>query len=327
MYIFTELHSAHLSGPTYLTIGNLDGLHRGHLALIKQMCELAKANSHDTVNIGVITFDPHPRAILRPELSPKLLTSPRQRLLFAAREGATFGVIQPFTKATARMRAVEFMRLLKQCLGLTVLAVGPDFALGKGRSGDINRLREIGDELNYQVVVVPQVEWKGEQVRSSRIRELLSTGDVEAAAGLLSRNYIVDGEVIAGDRRGRTIGIPTANLQVPEDILLPMDGVYATRTWINSHSPEDDCQVDSSESFASVTNLGFRPTINGREHRFETHLLDYSHPDDPDSLYGAKLSVEFVARLRDEKRFEDLNELIAQIKRDIERARATLSTR
>ena len=325
MEIYTDVRQANLTGPTCLTIGTLDGMHRGHQALVVELGKIAQNYPEDNANIGLITFDPHPRAVLKPEAAPKLLSTPEERMEQAAKAGATFGIIQSFTTGISQFRAISFMSLLKENLGLTTLAIGPDFALGKGRSGNIDRLREIGQEIGYEVIQLPQVEWQGEPVRSSRIRELLCEGNVEVAAGLLARPYAIPGLVVDGDKRGRTIGVPTANLVVAPERLLPADGVYATRTWIESTASEKAHQWSNTGSFASVTNLGVRPTVNGREHRFETHLLDFPPEGLPDDLYGDTLRVEFIARLRGEKRFDGLDALVTQIQADIKEARAILS--
>lgn len=322
MQLFGDVRQANLAGPTVLTIGNFDGVHLGHQALFRTMLELASSQSAAAPHIGILTFDPHPLAVLRPELAPTLLTSPQERIELMANLGLNLGIIQPFTQEIANLRAVEFMTLLKQHVGLTTLVVGPDFALGRGRSGDIPRLREIGSELGYQVVVIEPVHWGEHSVRSSNIRKLLLDGHVAQAAELLGRFYAVSGEVVDGDRRGRLIGTPTANLLVPSNRLLPLDGVYATRT----HIRQSDQDAASSAVYESVTNLGVRPTVDGHQHRFETHLLDFPPAGGSGDLYGQTLRVEFVARLRGEQRFPDLDALKNQIAADIEQARQIFSS-
>lgn len=168
--LFTDVRQAELPGPTYLTIGNFDGLHRGHQTLFRTMQQLAAENGTPDANIGMLTFDPHPLAVLRPELAPPLLTTPQERLQLIAGMGLNLGILQPFTADIANFRAVEFMTLLKEHLGLRMLVVGPDFALGRDRSGNIPRLREIGRELDYQVVSIDPVDWNDHAVRSSHIR-------------------------------------------------------------------------------------------------------------------------------------------------------------
>lgn len=330
MQIFTDIHKPAFIGPTYLTIGNLDGMHRGHQQLFHTIRSLAEQSA--APNIGLLTFDPHPLEVLRPEQPLQLLTTPQERIQLAGEHGANFGIICPFTPEIAKMRAVEFMHALTQNFGLTELVVGPDFALGHGRSGNIDRLREIGQELEYTLTVLEPVEWQNKSVRSSIIRKILQTGDVAEASQLLGRPYQITGMVVEGDKRGRTIGVPTANLQVDENRLWPLDGVYATRTYIQAAGPEKDNQpfVAQKQIFDSVTNLGTRPTVNGVEHRFETHLLDFPpiKADGEladDDLYGKVLAVEFIERLRGEERFDGLEALKNQIHRDIQQARSILA--
>ncbi|MCB9156245.1 MAG: riboflavin biosynthesis protein RibF [Caldilineaceae bacterium] len=334
MQLITDLRTVRLERPTILTIGNFDGLHRGHQALLHIMAELAAQAAAQQPDmpapaIGLLTFDPHPLAVLRPDKPIQLLTLPQERIQFAARAGADLGIIQPFTPEIAGLRAAEFMQLLRTHLNLQMLAVGPDFALGKGRSGNIERLGELGAELGYELHVIEPVDWNGKAARSSHIRQLLQTGEVAEAAELLSRPYHVTGRVIEGDHRGSTIGIPTANLQTAPNKMLPQDGVYATRTYVPL-SPTHSLNVGDFPAakatgmlaaYHSVTNIGMRPTVNGREHRFETHLLDFPPDGASGNLYDEILTVEFMARLRGEQKFAGIDELVGQIHRDIAMAR------
>lgn len=329
--LFTDVRQAQLPGPTFLTIGNFDGVHLGHQTLFRTMQDLAAKRSEEHPYIGMLTFDPHPLSVLRPELAPPLLTTPQERIKLIEEMGLNLGILQPFTPEIANLRAVEFMTLLKEHLGLSVLVVGPDFALGRGRSGDIPRLREIGRELGYEVVSIAPVDWGEHSVRSSHIRQLLREGDVAGTAQMLGRRYSVSGTVVTGDQRGRLLGTPTANLSVAAERLLPLDGVYVTLTHVPSApasptpvSPTDATGADGA-TFASVTNLGVRPTVDGHQHRFETHLLDFPPPGASGDLYGKTLTVEFVERLRGEQRFNGLDELQAQIQRDIDGARKHLA--
>lgn len=318
MRTFEDLREAAPAGPTYLTIGNFDGLHRGHQALLAQMRALAEADPRGaqtgSAQTALLTFDPHPLAVLRPDRPPLLLTTPWERIALAALYGVDLGIMQPFTAETAGLSAREFVTLLRQHLGLAALVVGPDFALGRQRSGDIPALRVLGEELGFAVYVVEPVEWAGTPARSSVIRDLLRDGDARAAADLLGRHYSVTGEVRHGDRRGRQIGVPTANIVPETSKILPADGVYATVAHV--------CSPHWAYSFPSVTNVGVRPTVDGLHHRVEAHLLNFPPPELPDNLYGQTITLEFVERLRGEQRFSGLDALVAQIQKDIERARA-----
>ncbi len=316
MQIFRSIREANLAGPTALTIGNFDGLHRGHQALLRQVAAVAAALPGGAGRAGLLTFSPHPLSVLRPDFPHQVLTTPEERVALAGEMGADFGVIEPFTLELAALEPRVFMELVQRHLGLAALVVGPDFALGRNRAGDIDTLRALGGEMGFTVNAIEPEEWQGKPVRSSIIRHCLMAGDVAEAADLLGRSYRVPGIVQPGDSRGRTIGTPTANVAADPDRLLPADGVYATYTvLLDSAGPE---------VYLSVTNLGVRPTVDGLHHRVETHLLDFPPPGRSGDLYGRPIAIDFVARLRGEKRFENLDALVAQIRADIAEARRIL---
>ncbi len=325
MQQFVNIAQVQLPGPSFVTIGNFDGLHRGHQALLRQVVQVGQqAWQTGAVKTppqsGLITFDPHPLTVLRPDIPLLLLTTPQERLDLAAQLGIDYGIVQCFTPEIARLEAHDFIRLLKTHLGLAGLVVGPDFALGRGRKGDLNTLRDLGKEFDYTLYIIDPVVQTEKPVRSQIIRQAIQLGDITTAADLLGRFYRVRGEVISGDQRGRQIGIPTANLQTPPDKLLPAKGVYATRT----HIQADHQSGEGKRAFNSVTNLGVRPTVDGAQRRLETHILDFPPVNHTGDLYGQTLTVEFVARLRDEQRFSGIDALVAQIQLDIEQARALL---
>ena len=314
MLTFRDIRQAQVPGPTALTIGNFDGLHLGHQALLDQLRGVAQEYSAvgGPLRTAILTFDPHPLSVFRPNEPLLLMTSARERLVLAAEHRIDYGIAHPFTRETANLEAHEFMALLKQHLQLAALVVGPDFALGRNRSGTLDKLAELGQEYGYSVHVMPPFLLGDQPVRSSRVRDLLLEGDVTTAARLLGRSYTVGGSVQAGDQRGRQVGIPTANVAAPADKLLPADGVYATRTRI--------CAADGASVYNSVTNIGVRPTVGGSERRVETHLLHFPSPTEIDDLYGQTLAVEFIGRLRGEQRFASVGDLVRQIHIDIERA-------
>ncbi len=315
MLTFRDIRQAQLPGPTALTIGNFDGLHLGHQALLDQLRGVAHnhpAGAGQPLATAIVTFDPHPLSVFRPQEPLLLMTSARERLALAAEHRIEVGITHPFTRETAALEAHEFMALLKQHLNLAALIVGPDFALGRNRSGNIERLTALGAEIGYTVHVMPPFLLAGQPVRSSRVRELLLAGDVAEAGRLSGRAYRVEGLVQSGDQRGRSVGIPTANVAAPTDKLLPADGVYATRTLV--------CAASGVYSYDSVTNIGVRPTVGGTERRVETHLLRFPPPTQVDDLYGQTLAVEFLQRLRGERRFASVQELVRQIHLDIEQA-------
>lgn len=317
MQTFADLRDAQCTGPVAVTIGNFDGLHLGHQALLAHLRDLAAdlaRTAKRPAASALVTFSPHPLAVLRPERTHLLLTTPRERLLLAAGVGIDIGVLHPFTYETARTTPREFCELLTRHLGMAALLVGPDFALGRNRAGDIPTLRELGAELGFTVHVLEPVALASQPVRSSLVREVLLDGDVATARRLLGRPYRAVGVVRRGDQRGRTVGIPTANIQPPADKLLPGDGVYATRARLTT--------FDQVYDLPSVTNIGVRPTVDGLHRRVETHILNFPPPGQLDDLYGETVAVDFIARLRGEQRFPNLDALVQQIHTDIAAARA-----
>ena len=316
MRLVTDLDSTTLAGPTFLTIGNFDGVHRGHQALFAKLRALAAAHQ-PAAQSALLTFDPHPLTILRPDRELKLLTTPLERIGLAAESGIDIGIIQPFSKELAALTPAQFLQILKDRLGLAGLVVGPDFALGHERSGNLETLAALGQSIGYELHIVEPVDWQEHPVRSSIIRSLIETGEIEEAGELLGRNYHLTGTVVEGDKRGRTIGFPTANLQVPAHKLLPANGVYAALAHLES--------LEGKPVFASATNIGMRPTVNGLNLRVEPYLIDFPTPGISDNLYGQTIRLEFVARLRGEQRFPSLDALIQQIGQDAERAKALLS--
>lgn len=312
MQIYHDIRTAAVAGPTVLTIGNFDGLHRGHQALLATV--RARANEFGPAGqAALLTFSPHPLAVLRPEYPHQILTTPEERMQLAAAAGIDFGIIQPFNAEVAAFTAQTFLTLLKTHCGLAGLIVGPDFALGRNREGDLARLQELGQEMDFFLDVMTPIDWENRPVRSSIIRHKLREGDVEEARRLLGRAYAVTGQVESGDKRGRQIGVPTANIATPAEFLLPGDGVYATMVHV--------LDGQAVGRYESVTNIGVRPTVDGLHHRVEAHLLDYTPRQHNEELYGATVRLEFLAWLRGEKRFAGLDALTAQIRDDIAAAR------
>jgi len=301
MELIDDLASAHVERPTVVTVGAFDGLHVGHQHIIKQLIHHARETRRLS---AVVTFHPHPRAVLRPWLSPKVLTTPGEKAVLLAQMGLDILVLVSFTPELAHTPAGEFVRLLRERLRMEELWVGHDFALGRGREGNVPALQAMGERLGFVVKVLEPVTIDGRPVSSTEVRELLATGQVDEARRLLGRPYSVAGEVVSGARRGRCLGFPTANLAVRPERALPPDGVYAVYALIGT------------ERLPAVANIGERPSFNTGQHAIEVHILDYSG-----DLYGHDLAIEFVRRLRAEQRFSDVCELIEQISRDVEEAR------
>lgn len=302
-------------GPgTAVTVGVFDGFHLGHQALVRQTIEAA---SKQGLRSCVLTFTNHPKALLSGQ-SLDLITSLEHRLTLLERAGVNITLAIEFTKEFASMTAEDFAdNILRKRLGAKVLVLGPDARIGAGAHADASRMAELASAMGIQLIVVPRVLVGGEPVSSTRLRECIRAGDLAAAEAMLGRRVSVLGTVVPGDGRGRRLGFPTANLDVQREVRPPY-GVYAT------------IAILAGERIPSVTNVGFRPTFEvpsqlsvKRDRLIETHLLRMPSPFNAE-LYGRQMELEFVAKLRDERRFGTDSELAEQIARDIEAARRIL---
>lgn len=308
MQIIRDLAAVNMAGPSVVTIGTFDGLHRGHQALLTQMKAAAEKYRAQSL---VIAFHPRPKTVLAPHLPPDdYLTTPEERIALFARLGVDVLILIPFTLELAQTTAYDFMKLLAERLKLVEMWVGHDFALGKNREGNVKKLTELGREFNYRVHEVDPLLINGQIVSSTQIRQLLVTGEVRQAAELLGRYPSLTGPVVQGAQRGRSIGFPTANIAVPPECLLPANGVYATYVR----------EADDSPRLPSVTNVGVRPSFEGKERTVEAYIFDFDR-----SLYGQQLTVELVEHLRPEKKFNSVEELRAQIRHDADQARELLA--
>lgn len=304
-----ELRRAALGRPTALTIGIFDGVHRGHQAVIREV--IARARAHGLA-AGAITFHPHPREVLRRDLTIEYVTSLEDRLALLLETGLDTVATVSFTSEFAQTEAGDFVRMLVEELDLKRLIIGEDFALGRQRGGDPETLAQLGEELGFEVDVIDLIPDNGEQaekISSTEIRTALNEGAVERVAALLGRRFSIHGPVVLGFERGRTIGFPTANVAVGADRAIPGPGVYATL----AHLPEGPCP--------SVTNIGVRPTFeDGGGLSIECHIFDFES-----DIYDTDLRVEFVQRLRGERKFEGVEQLTEQIARDCDAARRLLA--
>ncbi len=286
-----------------ITVGTFDGVHRGHRVVLDELRRHAEAAGRPAV---VVTFQPHPLRVVRPQAAPPLLTTPAEKRDILAETGVDYAVFLPFTPAMARLTPRQFVEhILIGRLQLAHLIVGYDHALGRDRTGSIDTLRELGAELGFPVDVVSAVELGGAVVSSTRIRHALQEGDVLAAAAALGRPYSIRGPVVRGDGRGRSLGFPTANIHVGDpDKLLPLEGIYAARAALRTG------YVDG------VLHLGPRPTFRDAPPSIEIHLFDFDR-----DLYGEEVQVEFCARLREVRAFGSAAELVDAMRADREAAR------
>ena len=298
----------HLPGGAVVTIGAYDGVHLGHRALIGRVRTMANELGCAS---AVVTFDRHPATIVRPDSAPKLLTDLDQKLELLESTGVDYTLVIRFDEERSRESAEDFVtEVLVGCLRARAVVVGHDFHFGRGRQGNVPMLQGMGANHNFDVLGINLIPAEGEAVSSTRIRDLLKRGDVETAARLLGRPHEVRGVVMHGDARGRELGFPTANVAVPEDILLPADGIYAG--WYEQ--PNGDVRP-------TAISLGRRPQfyVDADSSLLEAYLLDFDG-----DLYDQPARVCFVARLRGEQRFESVEALVAQMGRDVDAARAAL---
>lgn len=292
---------------TWLTIGSFDGLHIGHQQLIRELNYHAHQAGACSV---VLTFHPHPAVILRGRQGAFYLTTQAEKLELLDDLGADIVITHPFTYELSQSPARDYLVNLKRHLDFRQLWIGYDFALGKGREGNFEFLQSHETEFGYQVQVVEPVRVKDKIVSSSLIRTLVQEGNISEAGTLLGRPYRVEGVVVHGDGRGKTIGIPTANLETGEEKLIPGAGVYACRASI------------SEKCYPAAVNIGTRPTFESADKNstVEAHILSFS-----ENLYGQILKIEFLQRLRGEERFNSVDELIRQIYVDIDQTRDIFS--
>jgi riboflavin kinase/FMN adenylyltransferase len=295
-----------MADGTVVTVGTFDGVHRGHWAVLETLVRFARA---DGLSSTLVTFDPHPLRIVRPEHAPKLLTTPVEKIEMLAQSDVDYVALVQFTKELSTYSPRRFVdEVLLEGLGMRHLVIGYDHGFGRGRSGDVDTLREIGQEVGFAVDVVAPVNVDGEPISSSAIRAALAAGDVANAARGLGRPYSLEGTVVRGEGAGRKLGFPTANLALRHgDKLVPHEGIYAVRAAL------PDRYVDG------VLHLGPRPTFPGLPPSIELHLFDFD-----DDIYGRRVRVDFHARIRDIAKFANVKQLISAMGADCEQAREQL---
>ena len=293
------------AGRSCVTVGNFDGLHVAHQKILQSVRERARATGQ---RAAVITFDPHPMRLLRPDRAPLMIQTLSQRLAGFERMGLDAALVLRFDRQLSLVSAEEFIeRILVGCLRTGAILVGANFRFGHRGAGDVRLLGEFGKRDGFDVEIVPPVEVGGQIVSSTAIRGAVASGDVAAAIPLLGRPFSLTGEICAGAGRGRTILFPTLNL-APDQELLPKLGVYATESSVGG------------KVYSSVTNVGTRPTFNGTGVTVESHLFGFS-----ENLIAGRMEVRFHARIRDERKFPGIDALRAQIGRDIDAARKFFS--
>ncbi len=305
MEIIRDLNTTHLARPTVLTIGSFDGIHRGHQYLISRV--VARAHRIGGAS-ALVTLHPHPKIVLRPNSPLQYLSTIEERIDLLGPLGLDYAVILPFSLEYSQIRARDFVQMLIDHLNMKEMITGADFALGYKREGNIEFLKALGKEKGFTVNVVEPQKLDSEIMSSTHIREMIASGDLEDATRLLGRFPSVRGRVVRGDQRGRSLGFPTANLAVAERRLLPADGIYAVRARIDGRW------------YDGAASIGVRPTFGSGQRTVEVFVLDFDG-----DLYDQVIEVQFVKRLREERKFDSADALVQQMKQDVADARQALA--
>jgi riboflavin kinase/FMN adenylyltransferase len=281
-----------------VTTGTFDGVHIGHRKIIERLKSLAVENKGETV---VITFEPHPRLVLFPEDSGLvLLSTMREKQELLTKAGIDHLIIVPFTKEFSRLSSHEWINMLMENLFLHTLVIGYDHHFGRNREGSIEQLKEFSRELEFNLEEIPAQDIDDIRVSSTKIRQALKEGEIKAANSFLQYPYSFTGIVVEGDKRGRTIGYPTANLKIEDPLkLIPADGVYAVNVWVDN------------KMYKGMLNIGLRPTVDGKKHSIEVHIFDLEQ-----DLYEKSITLQLMSKIRNEKKFESIDALKLQLDND-----------
>lgn len=305
MKVITKNTIQLLSESSVVTIGNFDGLHLGHKALINRCIELAGVGSE----VAVVSFEPLPQAFFSPDDAPARLTGSDKKLELLEQSGVDLVWLMRFDRELAKLGAASFVKsVIVDALSATHVVVGQDFRFGKGREGNLEMLKSLGAQLGFSVATVGDFLLEGSRVSSSKVRQMLALGNFDGAEKYLGRRFTLQGEVIQGSQLGRKLGYPTANIK-PQAEPCPLSGVFAIRTRIS----------DEKQWRNSVASLGTRPAIGGTEFLIEVHVFDFSA-----ELYGQQIEVNFIAKIRDEEDFDSMDALITQMNIDEAQARQIL---
>lgn len=304
MRIITDIRKFKNIKPPIVTLGNFDGVHKGHQKVLKTVKDRAKRLRLPS---AVYTFEPHPLKIVAPHKSPPLLTALKEKMELIKASGIDYLILARFTKEFASRHPGEFVEdvLLKQLKAKEVW-VGHDYAFGKGRTGTIEYLKELGKKFGFKVSVIPACKKGGVIISSSKIREYIRHGKVKEAAVFLGRSYAVSGKVVKGRNIGKHLGFPTANIEIHNE-LIPKDGIYAVRVLLGN------------QIYKGAANIGFAPTFHIKKRAVEAHIINFKQ-----NIYDKKLKIEFIQRLRGEKIFKSADGLAIQIKRDVDKVKKIL---
>ncbi|MGL5650276.1 MAG: bifunctional riboflavin kinase/FAD synthetase [Paraclostridium sp.] len=282
---------------TVVTIGNFDGIHKGHIKLIKEAVKEAKTKNYKSV---VFTFENHPMRYFRADSIKHIITNEEKVKIFEDL-GVDIVFMIPFDEYMTKISATDFVKtILHEKLKCKMVIVGHDFTFARNKEGNAGLLESLGENYNMKVKVIEPIKIKGIRVSSSYIRNLINDGNVSEIKDFLGRNYFLEGEVIHARKIGRTIGFPTANLKAEDKLIIPKNGIYAVKVYIKN------------KVYYGATNIGYNPTVNGKALSIETNIIDFD-----EEIYGEIIRVEFLYRIRDEKKFNSLDELKSQLRKDV----------
>lgn len=282
---------------TVVTIGNFDGIHKGHIKLIKEAVKEAKTKNYKSV---VFTFKNHPMRYFRADSIKHIITNEEKVKIFEDL-GVDIVFMIPFDEYMTKISATDFVKtILHEKLKCKMVIVGHDFTFARNKEGNASLLESLGKKYNMKVKVIEPIKIKGRRVSSSYIRNLINDGNVSEIKNFLGRNYFLEGEVIHARKIGRTIGFPTANLKAEDKLIIPKNGIYAVKVYVKN------------KVYYGATNIGYNPTVNGKVLSIETNIIDFD-----EEIYGEIIRVEFLDRIRDEKKFNSLDELKSQLRKDV----------
>ena len=299
MQILSNLFEIKLSKATIATIGTFDGIHIGHQKILNSLARFAKENSLKSV---VITFDPHPRKVINKKNSIELINTIEEKKEKIKTLGIDYLIVQKFDEKFSETEANKFVEILKNNINIEKLIVGYDHRFGKNRNADINDLKKYGKELNFEVIEIDALEIEEVNISSTKIRSAIKDGNIRQANSYLGYNFFLGGEVVKGHSRGKELGFPTANLKIDEDKIIPKNGVYLVKS-----------KIDHQDIYGMM-NIGYNPTFNNKSKKIETHFFNLNK-----NLYGKIIKIELLEYIREEKRFETVDDLIQRLKLDREK--------
>ena len=299
MQILSNLFEIKLSKATIATIGTFDGIHIGHQKILNSLARFARENSLKSV---VITFDPHPRKVINKKNSIELINTIEEKKEKLKTLGIDYLIVQKFDEKFSETEANKFVEILKNNINIEKLIVGYDHRFGKNRNADINDLKKYGKELNFEVIEIDALEIEEVNISSTKIRSAIKDGNIRQANSYLGYNFFLGGEVVKGHSRGKELGFPTANLKIDEDKIIPKNGVYLVKS-----------KIDHQDIYGMM-NIGYNPTFNNKSKKIETHFFNLNK-----NLYGKIIKIELLEYIREEKRFETVDDLINRLKLDREK--------